>query len=131
MVIDTSALMAILLREPEAERLTHAILMAERRLLSAATLLEAGIVVLAHTGDDGARDLDLLVARLRLEIVPVTEEQAMLARRAYQRFGKGRGHPARLNFGDCFSFALARVTGEPLLFKGDDFSRVGLTMALY
>lgn len=93
---------------------------APRRLLSAASLLEAGIVMLARRGDAGARELDSLVRISGLEIVPVTAEQVALARYAYATFGKGR-HRAGLDFGDCFSYALARDRGAPLLFKGDDF----------
>jgi ribonuclease VapC len=82
-------------------------------------------------GDTGAGDLDLLLARLRIEVVPVTEEQARIGRRAFRRFGKGQRHPARLNFGDCFAYALAIVEGEPLLFKGNDFVHTDVKVAPY
>jgi ribonuclease VapC len=131
MVIDTSALLAILLQEPEAERFARAIALAARRLLSAATLLETGIVLQARYGDEGARDLDLLVYKLGLDIAPVTERQVGIARRAYRRYGKGQHHPAGLNFGDCFAYALAQDTGEPLLFKGEDFARTDVASAAW
>lgn len=130
MILDTSAIMALLGREPEAARIGRAVLGSATRRVSAATLVEAGIVVQARFGDDGARDLDLLVAKLALTIEPVTPRQAELARRGFRRYGKGR-HPAALNFGDCFAYALARDTGEPLLYKGDDFARTDVTAAPY
>lgn len=129
MVIDSSALLAILLQEPEAERCARAIAQAERRLLSAANLLETGIVLQARYGDDGARDLDLLVLRLGIEVAPVTERQARLARRAYRHYGKGQHHAAGLNFGDCFAYALAQDVGEPLLYRGDDFGHTDVEPA--
>ncbi len=131
MVIDTSALLAILFQEPEAERFARAIAHSARRLLSAATLLETGIVLQARHGDEGARDLDLLVLKLGVEIAPVTERQVGIARRAYRRYGKGQHNPAGLNFGDCFAYALAKDAGEPLLFKGVDFSRTDVAPAVY
>jgi len=123
MVIDTSALIAIFLAEPERQRFLEEILAAESRLVSAATVLETGIVLEARRGEAAGREFDLFVIRANLQIVPVDAEQADLARSAWRRFGKGR-HPAALNFGDCFSFALAKSSGEPLLAKGTDF---GLT----
>jgi ribonuclease VapC len=131
MVIDTSALLAVLFQEPEAEQIARALVAADRRLTSAATLLETGIVVLVRHGDDGVRDLDLLAAKLQIEVAPVTEQQAIIARRAYHQFGKGRGHRAGLNFGDCFAYALAKATGQPLLFKGDDFIHTDLATVPY
>ncbi len=125
MVIDPSAILAILLGEPEAEEMAQAIADGSPRLLSAAGFLEASIAIEARRGEEGARDLDLFIYRAGLEIVPVDAEQAEVARLAWRRFGKGR-HPASLNFGDCFSYALAKVTGSPLLFKGGDFSRTDL-----
>jgi ribonuclease VapC len=122
MVIDTSALVAILLQEPEAERLSRAIASASTRLLSAATLLETAMILHYRFGDEGGRDLDLLLLRLRIEIMPVTARQTGIARRAHREFGKGL-HPAGLNYGDCFAYALAKEQDEPLLFKGEDFSR--------
>ncbi|MFN8515781.1 MAG: type II toxin-antitoxin system VapC family toxin [Thermomicrobiales bacterium] len=130
MVIDTSAILAILLQEPEAERFIRAITAAQTRLLSAASLLEAGMLAQYRSGDSGNRDLDRLLITLRIEIATVTEQQAAIAREAHRRFGKGL-HPASLNYGDCFAYALARESGEPLLFKGDDFSRTDVAIAAY
>jgi ribonuclease VapC len=130
MVVDTSALIAYLNAEPEAERIEVALVSARRLFLSAATLVEAGIVAERQNEESGGRDLDLLIHRLRVEVVPVTEDQAELARSAYRRFGKGK-HPAGLNFGDCFSYALARSLGEPLLFVGADFSETDIETAAY
>ncbi|KZD10002.1 type II toxin-antitoxin system VapC family toxin [Oceanibaculum pacificum] len=121
MVVDTSALLAILFDEPERRAFNERIAAADVRLLSAGTLIEAGLVVEARAGEAAGRELDLLIHRAGFEIVPVDAEQAEIARAAARRFGKGR-HPAGLNFGDLFAYALARVTGEPLLFKGDDFA---------
>ena len=128
MVIDTSAILAILFKEPERDVLAAAVGRAEVRLISSVTALESAIVVLARKGPAGLRELDLLVHRASLDVVPFGEEQLALAREAYEVFGKGR-HPARLDFGDCCSYALARHSGEPLLFKGDDFARTDLTPA--
>lgn len=130
MVADTSALVAVLLREPTADRLTGALDQAPLIRCSAVSLVEAAMVMQGRLGERGERELDLLVARLRLEIVPVTVEQAEVARSAFRRFGKGR-HPAGLNFGDCFSYALARSLGEPLLFVGNDFSQTDVQVAPY
>ncbi|KGM34981.1 type II toxin-antitoxin system VapC family toxin [Inquilinus limosus] len=128
MVIDTSAILAILLDEPEAADLERRIAADPIRLISAATALEAAIVIEARLGDAGGREFDLWLHRLNAETVPVDGEQADMARRAWRRFGKGR-HPAGLIYGDCFSYALAATRGEPLLFKGDDFSRTDLASA--
>jgi ribonuclease VapC len=125
MVVDTSALLAILQDEPERRSFNEALESADSRLVSVATLVEISIIIESRYGAEGLRDLDLLIERAGIELVPVDVEQARAARSAYSRFGKGR-HPAALNFGDCFSYALARVLGEPLLFKGDDFSRTDL-----
>jgi ribonuclease VapC len=125
MVVDTSALLAILQDEPERRTLNEALEAADSRLMSVATMVEASIIIESRYGAEGLRDLDLLLERAGIELVPVDVEQARAARAAYSRFGKGR-HPAALNFGDCFSYALARVLGEPLLFKGDDFPRTDL-----
>lgn len=130
MVIDTSAVIAILQQEPEAERLARAIAMADRRLLSAASLLEAGMLMRSRFGPHGERDLDKLLVSLKIEIAPVTAQQIAFARAAFSRFGKGL-HPAALNFGDCFSYGLAKDIGDALLFKGDDFSRTDLPVAPY
>jgi ribonuclease VapC len=122
MVLDTSALLAILLNEPEASSMALAIAADPRRLLSAFTALETSVVVEAIKGENGGREFDLLVHKANLDIVPMDAGQAELARSAWRKYGKGR-HPAGLNIGDCCSYALARYTGEPLLFKGDDFAR--------
>lgn len=130
MVIDTSALVAILSLEPEAARLAQAIEADPTRLISAATLLEAGIVMEARLGAAGGKELDLLVAKAGVVIEPLTADQASIAREAWRRFGKGR-HAAALNFGDCCSYALARATGEPLLFKGTDFTNTDIAAVSY
>ncbi|HLZ84906.1 MAG TPA: type II toxin-antitoxin system VapC family toxin [Caulobacteraceae bacterium] len=129
MIIDTSAILAILLGEPDAPRFAEAVGSAHPRLLSAANLLEASMVVEARKGDDGARDLDLFVYRGEIEIVPVDREQVEVARLAWRRFGKGR-HPAGLNYGDCFAYVLAKVSGAALLFKGADFAQTDIAAAL-
>ncbi len=121
MVIDTSALLAILFDEPERPTFAEAIAADQRRLISAATVVEASIVIEAQRGEAGGRELDLLMHRIAADVSSVTAAQAELARSAWRRFGRGR-HPAKLNYGDCFAYALARHAGEPLLFKGDDFS---------
>jgi ribonuclease VapC len=130
MIVDTSALVAVLDQEPEAERIVRTLASAAERVLSAANLVEVGIVMQARRGDDGARDLDLLLAKLRIDIAEVTASQADIARKAFRRFGRGR-HAANLNFGDCFAYTLAKETSAPLLFKGNDFGRTDLTVALY
>ena len=122
MIIDSSAVIAILFDEPEREKITRAIGDDERRFMSAATLLEASIVVEAKRGEHAGRELDLLLHRADVEVVPFDTEQSRVAMTAWRRFGKGR-HPAALNFGDCFAYALAAVTGEPLLFSGTDFAK--------
>jgi ribonuclease VapC len=122
MVIDTSAIAAILFDEPDAAVLEDKIADDPVRLVSAATLLEATIVVEARLGDPGGREFDLWLHRAEVEIMPVDSEQADIARRAWRRYGRGR-HPAGLNYGDCFSYALAATHHEPLLFKGDDFTK--------
>ncbi len=128
MVIDTSAIVAIALNEPEAETFEQRVVDASIRLISAATVLEAAMVIETRLGDSGGSELDLWLHKAGVEIVAVDAEQADQARRAWRRFGKGR-HPAGLNFGDCFSYALSAVTQEPLLFKGDDFSRTDIVAA--
>jgi ribonuclease VapC len=125
MIVDTSALLAVFFEEPEAEDFARAIAGAEVSRMSAANLLEAGIVADAQTDPRTGRQLDALVANFRLRIEPVTEEQVRIARQAYVDFGRGH-HPAALNFGDCFAYALAKATGEPLLFKGDDFEQTDI-----
>lgn len=122
MVIDSSAVIAILFGEEDAERFGAAIEADPTRLMSTATVLEASLVVESELGEEGARELDLLLLRAGIETVVFNEEQLRVARHAFRVYGKGR-HPAGLNFGDCFSYALSRTSGEPLLFKGDDFAK--------
>ncbi|OGQ92224.1 MAG: ribonuclease [Deltaproteobacteria bacterium RIFOXYA12_FULL_58_15] len=129
MVIDTSAILAILLGEPEADVFINAIANAGKRWVAAFTELECAVVITARKGPSGARDLDLLLHQARVEQVGMDAEQVSIARRAYAQFGKGR-HPAALNLGDCCSYALAMRAGEPLLFKGDDFSQTDVPAAL-
>jgi len=128
MVIDSSALAAILFEEHDASAYFYAIANAKPRLLSAATLLEISLVVIRRRTPGGAAAVDTLLSKLRVEIVSVDAAQALLAREAYQRYGKGI-NKAGLNFGDCFSYALAKQIGEPLLFKGDDFTETDLLRA--
>jgi ribonuclease VapC len=130
MIIDSSALVAMLEQEPEAERMARTLAHTTERLLSSANLVETGIVMQARRGDEGARDLDLLLAKLNVEIVPFTARQAQIARKAFRRYGRGR-HDAELNFGDCCAYALAKDESAPLLFKGDDFSRTDVIVAAY
>lgn len=122
MVIDSSALVAILLDEPERRRLNELIESDPRRLLSAANYVEVSIVIESRHRELGGHMLDLLIKQAAVEIVPVDIAHAEGARRAYRRFGKGR-HPAGLNLGDCFAYALSELTGEPLLYKGGNFGR--------
>jgi ribonuclease VapC len=129
-IIDTSALIAILRDEPEAAACAKAIEAASRRYISAANFLEAAIVIDGSRDPVASRRFDDLVREAQLVVEPVTEAQARIAREAYRDFGRGSGHPARLNFGDCFAYALARLSGEPLLFKGDDFTHTDITPAL-
>ena len=119
-VLDTSAVLALLQDEKEAERILAALVDAEVRRISAATVVEAGIVLQARYGDHGERELDLFLERAEVEVIPFSEEHAQLARQAFRRFGKGR-HPAALNLGDCFAYALAVALDQPLLFVGTDF----------
>ena len=130
MIVDSSALIAILRAEVDAAAYAAAIESAEACRISAATLLETAIVV------DGSRDpilsrrLDDLLVAAAISVEPFTEAQGHIARQAYHDYGRGSGHPAQLNFGDCFAYALARVAGEPLLFKGDDFRHTDIKSAL-
>jgi ribonuclease VapC len=128
-VVDSSALLGILLHEPAADDLLAAAVRAATRLVSAGTMVEAAIVTAARLGDAGERELDALVARLGLEVVPVDAAQVAVAREVFRRFGKGR-HPAELNFGDLFAYALARSRALPLLFVGKDFARTDIVAAL-
>ena len=128
MVIDTSALLAILQDEPERRSFNEAIEAAESRVMSIANYVEVSIVVESRHGAEGLRELDRFVDRAGIDLVGVDVGQGKIARDAFSRFGKGR-HPAGLNFGDCFAYALARVLAQPLLFKGDDFSKTDLAMS--
>ena len=128
MVLDTSALLAILLNESDAPAFRMALEAHPVRLLSAASLVETTIVIEARVGEAGGRELDLLVHKADIDVVAVDAAQAELARHAYREFGKGR-HAACLNYGDCFAYALAQASGEPLLFKGSDFSQTDVPVA--
>ena len=130
MVIDSSALIAILLGESEAEALSKAIAGDSKRLVGSFTALEAAIVIEAKKGDAGGRELDLLFHRARIEIVGMNEEQSEIARSAWRSYGKGR-HPSCLNIGDCCAYALAKYSGEPLLFKGTDFDKTDIPVVSY
>ncbi|HXN50717.1 MAG TPA: type II toxin-antitoxin system VapC family toxin [Candidatus Acidoferrum sp.] len=129
MIVDTSALLAVLFGEKDAEMYARAISEAEVCRISAATFVEVSIVVESQTGDAGSRQWDSFFRTASISIEPVTEEHAHAARQAWSDFGKGR-HAAGLNFGDCFSYALAKVSGESLLFKGQDFRKTGIPTAL-
>jgi ribonuclease VapC len=123
MVIDSSALIAILEREPGSEELLQRLVEAGVRRISAATLLETAIVLEAKSGEAAGEQLDLFLARAATKVESVTAEHIQIARKAWRLYGKGRGHSAALNFGDCFSYALAKACGEELLFKGEDFGQ--------
>ena len=128
MIVDSSAILAILFHEADARRYADAIAAASPCRMSVATILETCMVAESRGGAVAADNLDLLLERAGIEPVPVTVEQMKAARQAWQRFGRGN-HPAALNFGDCFAYALARVTGEPLLFKGEDFPQTDIAAA--
>ncbi|MDE0048079.1 MAG: type II toxin-antitoxin system VapC family toxin [bacterium] len=129
MIVDSSALLAVLNREPDCERLETAIQTAASCQMSMANILETSIVVESRGGAEAGHELDAFLERAAIEPVPVTITQLEAARRAWRQYGKGR-HPAGLNFGDCFAYALARTTGEPLLYKGDDFARTDIPAAI-
>ena len=129
MVIDTSAFLAILQDEPERRSCSQAIAQAAVRRTSAATFLETSMVLEARHGADGVQSFDMLIESADIDVVAVDLAQSRIARRAFAQFGKGR-HPAALNYGDCFAYALARRLGEPLLCTGDDFRRTDLTLVL-
>lgn len=129
MVVDSSAILAVLFKEPERDAFATAIADAGARLLSSVNALEAAIVVAARKGPSGVRELDLFLHHARIEVVSFTEAHLGLAREAWERYGKGR-HPAGLNLGDCCAYALARHSGEPLLFKGEDFGRTDVPRAV-
>ena len=129
MIVDTSSLVAILTKEPDYELYIDAISRARRCIISAGNFLELSIVIEGQFGADVLRQCDALFRRVGIVIEPVSLEQAQTARQAFHDFGKGR-HPAGLNFGDCFAYALAKVSGEPLLFKGEDFKRTDIVSAI-
>jgi ribonuclease VapC len=129
-IVDTSALIAILRGEPDGEQLSDRIGDAYEPRLSAASYLETAIVLDAARNPSLSRKLDDYLKDAGITIEPLTEAQARIAREAYRDFGKGSGHPAQLNFGDCFAYALAKDKSEPLLFKGDDFSQTDVGVAL-
>ena len=128
MIVDSSAILAILFNEDDAERYARSITEADACRISAANFVEVAIVVEAQTKASGSRQFDAFFRRAGIVIEPVTEEQAHIARQAYTDFGKGR-HKAGLNFGDCFAYALAKTTGETLLFKGEDFKKTDIASA--
>lgn len=129
MVIDTSALIAILFGESEARIFIRAIADDTRKLISAFNALETGIVVEARKGEAGGREFDLLLHRAQIEIVAMNADQAEFARTAWRKYGKGN-HQAGLNIGDCCAYALSKFSGEPLLFKGNDFSQTDISPAI-
>ena len=126
MVIDSSALIAILLNEPERRSFNEKIEASAVRMISAGSLLETAMVIESRLGESGRQELDLFIQKASIKVMSFDADQAELARGAFRQYGKGR-NPAGLNFGDCFSYALAKATGEPLLFKGNDFSRTDIT----
>ena len=128
MIIDTSAICAILFQEPDARHYAETIGQADERRMSAGSLLETSMVVESRGGSAMGDQLDALIEQESIEIVPVTHEQAAAARRAWRRFGKGN-HPAALNLGDCLAYALSQITREPLLYKGQDFTQTDIQPA--
>ena len=131
MVIDASALIAILMAEPESERLVRAIAAAGIRHIGAPTIVEAAAVMLARRGPGGEIALDAMLQRLEMVVIPMTVEAGVHARAAHQRFGKGVGSPAVLNYGDCLSYGVAMAEREPLLFVGEDFAKTDVLVAAY
>lgn len=130
MIIDSSAVLAILLQEPEAERIARAIALDTTRLMSASTSLEISIALFLRVGEQGLHFFDLLIAKYGVQVVAMTAKQSEIARRAFMQYGKGI-HPARLNFGDCIVYAVAKDTGEPLLCKGEDFNKTDIALVVY
>ena len=126
MIIDTSAIVAMLQLEPEATAMLKLLSPRKDSKMSAGNYLECGIVIDKTKNAAASADMDALINTLNIEVVPVTHEHAKLARQAYRDFGKGSGHKAQLNFGDCFAYALAMQRGDALLYKGDDFAHAGL-----
>lgn len=129
MIVDTSALMAILLGEPEAQQFVEVMSAASSCSISAGNWIEL-TAVCVRRGYDLDAEIEVLLAATKAQIVPVSLEQARIGESAYRAFGIGSGHAARLNFGDCFAYALARESGEPLLYKGDDFAQTDVVSAL-
>jgi ribonuclease VapC len=130
LIVDTSALVAILKEEPDADLFTRALAIADSALMSAANFVEVAMVIDGRRDAVASHQLDNLITYTRIGIEPVDEAQARVARQAFRDYGKGSGHPAGLNFGDCFSYALASVTGRPLLFKGDGFGHTDIKSAV-
>jgi ribonuclease VapC len=129
MILDTSAIIAILRDEPEAGACVRAIISARNRRISAVNFVEAAVVIDASRDPVASRKFDQMFREAEIVVEPVTESQARIAREAYRDFGKGSGHPAGLNFGDCFAYALSKESGEPLLFKGQDFEHTDVNVA--
>lgn len=129
-VVDTSAAVAILRREPDGQAFAEAIQRADQRLISAASLVELGVVLASKNAERAEQDALSFITIADVQIAPVTRHEAQIAIQAYELFGKKRGHPAQLNFGDCFSYALAKALDAPLLYKGDDFSKTDVRSAL-
>jgi ribonuclease VapC len=129
MILDSSAVLAILRTEPDARDFAQAIQTSSRRHISAANYLEVCMVIDGARNPVASREVDEFFLQAKVAIEPVTEAHARIARWAYRDFGKGSGHPAKLNFGDCFAYALAKTSGEPLLFKGDDFGHTDIRVA--
>jgi ribonuclease VapC len=130
MIVDSSVLIALLLLEPEAASFARAIAQSEDGKVPMTCYVESSLVILSRTGEQGFHNLDLLIMESHLAVVPFTISQARIARNAFRRYGKGR-HPAGLNFGDCMAYALARESGEELLFKGTDFGLTDVAIAAY
>jgi ribonuclease VapC len=130
LIVDTSALVAILKDEPDADLFKRALVEADSTLMSAASFVEIAMVIDGRRDPVASHQLDNLITYTRIRIEPFDEAQAKVARQAFRDYGKGSGHPARLNFGDCFSYALASVTGQSLLYKGDDFGHTDIVSAL-
>lgn len=130
MIIDSSALLAIVFQEPEEDVFVHAIRAADTRLMSAGNWLESNIAGFSRKGQDAVETLEWLKMRLQITVVPMTQTQADIARFAFMKFGKGN-HAAKLNFGDCMAYALSKESGEPLLFKGDYFAKTDVTAVAY
>jgi ribonuclease VapC len=130
MIVDTSAMLAILFEEPEGQRLDVALVKTANCRMCSTSLLEASMILLSRKGPDAVRDLDLLVAQFKIKIDDFAESHVLVAREAFRRYGKGR-HPAQLNFGECMAYALAKESGEELLFKGTDFGQTDIIAAAY